>query len=260
MQALENRVALVTGAAGGIGRSCAQALAGAGLRVAVTDLDTGALDALVSDIRGSGGAAVACRLDVTDEASVAAAFDQARADLGPVAVLVTCAGIMSEGGGATADIADIADIAVDEWDRIQAVNTRGTFLCIREYLRRHRQAPVTDGRIVTLSSAAAQLGGYRGDPCYVASKAAILGLTKIAARQAAGSGVTVNCIAAGPVRTGMFERAMDPAGVPGLVDKIPMGRVGEAADVAAAVTYLVGDGGAWVTGSTLDVNGGYRMQ
>lgn len=257
MQALENRVALVTGAAGGIGRSCALALAGAGLRVAVTDLDAGGLDGLVSDMRGSGGAAVACRLDVTDEASVAAAFDQASAELGPVAVLVTCAGIMSEGGGAATDI---ADIAVDEWDRIQAVNTRGTFLCIREFLRRHRERPVADGRIVTLSSAAAQLGGYRGDPCYVASKAAILGLTKIAARQAAGSGVTVNCVAAGPVRTGMFERAMDPAGVPGLVERIPMGRVGEAADVAAAVTYLVGEGGAWVTGSTLDVNGGYRMQ
>lgn len=257
MQALENRVALVTGAAGGIGGACALALAGVGLRVAVTDLDTAPLDGLVTDICAGGREALACRLDVTDENSVAAAFTQVGEDLGPVAVLVACAGIMSEGGGAAADI---ADITLDEWDRIQAVNTRGTFLCIREYLRRHRQAPVTDGRIVTLSSAAAQLGGYRGDPCYVASKAAILGLTKIAARQAAGSGVTVNCVAAGPVRTGMFERAMDPAGVPGLLDRIPMGRVGEAADVAAAVTYLVGEGGAWVTGSTLDVNGGYRMQ
>ena len=111
-----------------------------------------------------------------------------------------------------------------------------------------------------MASAAAQLGGYRGDPCYVASKAAILGLTKIAARQAAGSGVTVNCVAAGPVKTGMFERAMDPAAVPGLVEKIPLGRVGEAADVVAAVLYLVGEGAGWVTGSTLDVNGGYRMQ
>ena len=257
MQALENRVALVTGAAGGIGRACALVLAKAGLRVAVTDVDVASLDGLASEIRATGRDVMACRLDVTDEASVASAFERAGAGLGPVAVLITCAGIMSEGGGAAADL---ADIAVDEWDRIQSVNTRGTFLCIREYLRRHREAPVTGGRIVTLSSAAAQLGGYRGDPCYVASKAAILGLTKIAARQAAAAGITVNCVAAGPVRTGMFERAMDPSGVPGLVDKIPIGRIGEAADVAAAVTYLVGEGGAWVTGSTLDVNGGYRMQ
>ncbi|MGX1306997.1 NAD(P)-dependent dehydrogenase (short-subunit alcohol dehydrogenase family) [Amorphus suaedae] len=256
MQALENRVALVTGAAGGIGRACALALAESGCRVAATDLDASALDGLVSDVRGAGGEAMACRLDVTDEASVASAFDTVGDTLGQVAVLVLCAGIMSEGRGA----ATLADIELDEWERIQAVNTRGTFLCIREYLRRHRDRPVTGGRIVTLSSAAAQLGGYRGDPCYVASKAAILGLTKIAARQVAGSGVTVNCVAAGPVKTAMFDRAMDPAGVPGLVEKIPMGRVGAAADVAAAVSYLVGEGGAWVTGATIDVNGGYRMQ
>lgn len=256
MQALENRVALVTGAAGDIGRACARALAEAGCRVAVTDLDPASLDSLVADIRESGREAVACRLDVTDETSVGAAFDRVGEEFGPVVVLVLCAGIMADGRGA----ADIADITLDEWERIQAVNTRGTFLCIREYLRRHREKPVAGGRIVTLSSAAAQLGGYRGDPCYVASKAAILGLTKIAARQAAASGVTVNCVAAGPVKTGMFDRAMDPASVPGLVAKIPMGRVGEAADVAAAVSYLVGEGGAWVTGATIDVNGGYRMQ
>lgn len=257
MQALENRVALVTGAAGGIGRACALALGAAGFRVAVTDLDTATLNDLVADIRSAGGEAMASRLDVADEISVATAFDRAGDALGPVAVLVACAGIMAGGQGAAQDI---ADISLDDWERIQAVNARGTFLCIREFLRRHRDNPLGDGRIVTLASAAAQLGGYRGDPCYVASKAAILGLTKIAARQAAGSGVTVNCVAAGPVRTGMFERAMDPAAVPGLVEKIPLGRVGEAADVVAAVLYLVGKGAGWVTGSTLDVNGGYRMQ
>jgi len=257
VQVLENRVALVTGAAGGIGRACALALAAAGARVAVTDLDPFALNELVAEIRTTGGDAMTCRLDVADEASVAAAFDRVVETFGPVSILVTCAGIMAEGPTAAHDI---TDISLDDWERIQAVNARGTFLCIREYMRRHRKTPVQNGRIITLASAAAQLGGYRGDPCYVASKAAILGLTKIAARQAAGSGVTVNCVAAGPVKTGMFERAMNSEAVPGLVEKIPLGRVGEASDVAAAVTYLAGDGGAWVTGSTLDVNGGYRMQ
>ena len=100
----------------------------------------------------------------------------------------------------------------------------------------------------------------RGSASYGASKAALLGLTKIAAREAAAYGVTVNCVAAGPVRTQMLEAATTPQTVAALSDRIPLGKIGSTDDIAAAVRYLVSPGARWVTGTTLDVNGGYRMQ
>lgn len=257
MQSSETRVALVTGAAGGIGLASAHGLAADGCRIVLADLDPDGLARAEAELTAAGATAETVVMDVADEASVEAAFAAAEAALGPVSVLVLCAGIM---GGGPCVSSELADITLEQWERVNAVNARGTFLCMREFLRRRQETPVADGRIVTLSSAAGQLGGYRGDPAYVASKAAILGLTKIAARQCAEQGITVNCIAAGPVRTGMFERAMDPDAVPGLAARIPLGRVGTADDVAGAVRYLAGDAARWITGATIDVNGGYRMQ
>lgn len=257
MQSSETRVALVTGAAGGIGLASAHALAADGCRIVLADVDPDGLERGKSELVAAGATVETVIMDVADEASVDAAFAAAETALGPVAILVLCAGIMGGGPGVSTDL---ADISVEQWERVNAVNSRGTFLCMRTFLRRRRETPVADGRIITLSSAAGQLGGYRGDPAYVASKAAILGLTKIAARQCADQGITVNSIAAGPVRTGMFERAMDPDAVPGLEARIPLGRVGTADDVAGAVRYLAGDAARWITGATIDVNGGYRMQ
>ncbi|MCT8973759.1 SDR family NAD(P)-dependent oxidoreductase [Microbaculum marinisediminis] len=254
MSESHSAVALVTGAAGDIGRACSAALAGAGHRVASADLAFGTAEAREG---AAGGVAGRYAMDVAGETSVESVFAAVEADLGPVSILVCCAGIMAEGKDAAPTI---ADLSVETWDRIHSVNARGTFLCVREMLRRRARVSVADGRIVTFSSAAAQLGGYRGDACYVSSKAAILGFTKIAARQAADLGITVNCVAAGPVETGMFHRAMSPDAVPGLVEKIPLGRVGRPDDVADAVLYLTSKSAGWVTGATLDVNGGYRMQ
>ncbi|MEW5423351.1 SDR family NAD(P)-dependent oxidoreductase [Amorphus sp. 3PC139-8] len=250
-------MALVTGAAGGIGLASARALAADGCRIALADLDPDGLEQAKAALADTGAVVETIVLNVADEASVKAGFATAEAVLGPVSILVLCAGIMGGGPGISSEL---ADVTLEQWEQVNAVNARGTFLCMREFLRRRREMPVSDGRIITLSSAAGQLGGYRGDPAYVASKAAILGLTKIAARQCAEQGITVNCIAAGPVRTGMFERAMDPDAVPGLAARIPLGRVGSADDVAGAVRYLAGDAARWITGATLDVNGGYRMQ
>lgn len=235
------RSVFISGAAGGFGSAIAAALAADGMTIFGSDSHAG------EDI---------CRTDVTDEAEVRAAFDQAEAINGPVSVLVTCAGIMPSG----TEPARISNMTVEEWDGVFAVNTRGTFLCLREFLRRREQAPLPGATAVLMSSSAAQLGGYRGSASYVASKAALLGLTKIAAREAAAYGVTVNCVAAGPVRTQMLEAATTPESVAALSTRIPLGKIGTTDDIAAAVRYLVSPGARWVTGTTLDVNGGYRMQ
>ncbi|WP_306118188.1 MULTISPECIES: SDR family oxidoreductase [unclassified Roseitalea] len=235
------RVALVTGAAGGIGRSVCDRLVADGLVVVGLDRD-------------GDDAVRVC--DVTDETAVRSCFDAVETDKGLVSVLVACAGIMP-GGRAPRPL---AETPLEEWNASLAVNTTGTFLCLREFLARRRARRVERGRAVLLSSAAAQLGGYRGSAAYVASKAALLGLTKIAAREAAALGVTVNAVAAGPVETPMFEAAMDPGAVDGLAARIPLGRIGAPDDVAGAVSYLVSADADWVTGATLDVNGGYRMQ
>ncbi|WP_417433018.1 SDR family NAD(P)-dependent oxidoreductase [Hoeflea sp.] len=235
------RSVFVTGAAGGFGSAIATALAADGMTI------------FGCDIQAAEGIHA---MDVTDEGQVTTAFDQAEALNGPISVLVTCAGIMPSG----TEPARISNMTVEEWDSVFAVNSRGTFLCLREFLRRREQAPVSGATAVLMSSAAAQLGGYRGSASYVASKAALLGLTKIAAREAASYGVTVNCVAAGPVRTQMLEAATTPETVAALSSRIPLGKIGTTDDIAAAVRYLVSPGALWVTGTTLDVNGGYRMQ
>lgn len=235
------RSVFITGAVGGFGTAIAEALTADGMTIFGCDRQAG--DGIHA-------------MDVTDEDEVRAVFDQAEALNGPVSVLVTCAGIMPSG----TEPARIADMSVEEWDRVFAVNSRGTFLCLREFLRRREQAPVTGATAVLMSSSAAQLGGYRGSASYVASKAALLGLTKIAAREAAAYGVTVNCVAAGPVRTQMLEAATTPESVAALSERIPLGKIGTTDDIAAAVRYLVSPGARWVTGTTMDVNGGYRMQ
>lgn len=251
-------LAIVTGAAGDIGRACALSLAGRGIPVILTDVDVNGMTPVEHAIQRDGGTVpMVCELDVSDENQVKSVFETVESKHGAVSVLVCCAGSMADHPGAEVSI---TETSVSEWERVQAVNGRGTFLCVREMLRCRQRRPLAHGRIVTMSSAAAQLGGYRGDVCYVASKAAIIGLTKIAARQAAEFGVTVNCVAPGPVQTGMFDRAMTPENIPALTARIPIGRVGQPDDVAAAVRYLVSEEAGWVTGATLDVNGGYRMQ
>jgi 3-oxoacyl-[acyl-carrier protein] reductase len=234
------RIALVTGGARGIGQAVAAALAEDGLTVATADLD------------GAGFAA-----DVSDEASVRTLFDTVESSLGPVSVLVTCAGILllREGGARPL----VAETTLDEWERTFAVNARGTFLCCREYARRLRP-DTAGGRVVTISSVAAQLGGYRSSSAYIASKSAVLGLTKALGRELAERGVTVNSVAPGLIDAPMLRLSLDPADDARAAGTIPLGRIGTPGDVAAAVRFLVSPAAGYLTGVTLDVNGGYRMQ
>lgn len=250
-----SRLAMVTGGARGIGAAICRQLANDGLRVAVTDIHgEGALD-LCGSLPGAGHSS--WRMDVSDEASVDASYAAIEAQHGPVAVLVCNAGILVLHEGARLPI---AQTSLDEWERTHAVNTRGTFLCARAFLKARTAAPVEHGRIVTFSSCAAQIGGYRSSAAYISSKSAILGFTKAMAREAAPLGITVNGVAPGLIDTDMMRLSMAPGQEPQAAANVPLGRLGTPADVAATVAFLVSEQACYVTGTMNDVNGGYRMQ
>jgi len=243
-----SRVAVVTGGASGIGLGVANEFASNGHHVAVLDRNGAAADAAAVQLRTGGGKAIAVEVDVADRASVDRAFAQIRSDLGPVEILVTSAGIES--------FDSVLDITAEKWDRIIAVNLTGTFTCV--------QAAMPDmlaagwGRIVTISSSSAQSGAPRMAH-YAASKGGVIALTKALAVELARSGITVNTIPPSLVDTPMARQAEADGDFPG-VDvvgpMVPLGRAGTPADIAAACSFLCSDGGSYITGQIIGVNGG----
>jgi len=249
--------ALVTGGAGGIGLAIASELANRGMRLVVADLALPAAQAAVQRLGGEGHLAVA--LDVSQEASVRKAFEEAEAQCGPIRVLVSCAGLLLPGPNGTR--ASLFDIDVENWDRTFAVNARGAFLCCQRFMLLRRSTPVPHARVITISSVAAQLGGYRSSAAYVSSKSAILGLTKAVAREGAEFGITANAVAPGLIDAPMLHQATQGARVDDKsFELVPARRLGTAGEVAGAVAFLADASTDYVTGSVIDVNGGYRMQ
>ena len=249
-----SRHALVTGGARGIGAAICRALADAGHRLSVADVDFAGAQATAAAL-GAGHAALA--VDVAAERAVAAGFDAAERAHGPVSILVNCAGVLLFRPDGERPL--VAETALDDWQRTFDVNATGCFLVCREYVRR---APARDplGRIVTISSVAAQLGGYRSSAAYIASKSAVLALTKALAREVAPRGITANCVAPGLIDAPMLRQSLDPAQDDAAAAAIPLLRLGVPEDVAAAVRFLVSQDAGYLTGTTIDVNGGYRMQ
>jgi 3-oxoacyl-[acyl-carrier protein] reductase len=242
---LRGKVALVTGAASGIGLASSRALAREGARVALADLDADAADAAAAEI---GGECTAVGVDVTADDSVAAMVDATVGRLGGLDVLVTCAGIFHA--------TPFDRIAPDEWDRIQAVNLRGTFLSCQAALR--VMLPQGSGRIVTIASLAGQLGGLAAGASYAASKAGVVALTKSVARFAGPHGIIANCVNPGVIDTPMTESW--PAEVrERTVSSTPLGRPGLPEEVAAVVVVLASDAASFVNGAHVDVNGGLHM-
>jgi len=243
-----SRVAAVTGGASGIGLGVARHLVADGHRVAVLDRDRAGAEEAAAELEAQGGKAVAVEVDVADRASVDAAFARVRAELGPVEILVTSAGVESFDA--------LLDITPETWDRIIAVNLTGTFTCV--------QAAVPDmlaagwGRIVTISSSSAQSGAPNMTH-YAASKGGVISLTKSLAVELARSGITVNTIPPSLVDTPMSrqaEAAGDFPGVDVVGPMVPVGRAGTPADIAAACSFLCSDGGSYITGQLIGVNGG----
>ena len=251
----ENRLAIVTGGGRGIGEAICRQLALAGLRIVVADIDGNNARAVAASL---GVNHIGKVVDVANEASVTALFNEVEVDLGPIAVLVCVAGLLILPNG---ERPLIKDMTLDTWDRSFAVNTRGAFLCSREYLRRRELLPVPGGRVVFFGSVAAQLGGYRSSAAYIGAKAAVLGYAKAFAREAAHLGITSNTIAPGLIDTDMLRSTVTSSGALAAASQnIPLGRIGTVNDVASAVSYLVSPVAEYITGGVIDVNGGYRMQ
>lgn len=246
---------LVTGAAGGIGKAVVQRLAADGFRVLATDLRVEAAEQAIDGIPGDHRAIA---LDVADESGVMKVFADAETAGAPIDQVVAAAGILIF--APNGERPPITDISLDEWALTQAVNSTGTFLLLREYLREANRRPIRGGRFVGFTSVAAQLGGYRSSSAYIASKGAVMALVKAGAREAAHLGVTVNAVAPGLIDAPMLRQSLAPENDGAIAANIPLRRIGTPEDVAGAVSFLVSADAAYITGAVVDVNGGYRMQ
>lgn len=250
----QGRVAIVTGGAGGIGRATSARLAQDGWRIAVVDLDGDAAQAVAAGL-GPGHRGVRC--DVSDEDQVVRLFAEIEGEMGPVVALVCHAG----GTSYTPHYHPrIADTSLEEWTSTEALNSRSTFLCVREYFRARAKQPVEHGRIVLTSSLAAQRGGGPAGVAYATFKAAVLGFMKTAAAEGARAGITCNAIAPGAIETPALTRTNTADSVDQMTRVIPLRRIGQPAEIAAAVAFLVAPEASYVTGVTLDVNGGSSMR
>lgn len=261
---LDGRTAVVTGAGRGIGRAIVQRLTAEGVQVAALDLDQG-------EAQQSGGA-LALHCDVTDAASVAAAINQVRATFGRLDIAVANAGIgKAQGDGSEQFYAAMAkrnaelaekgqsDIFVDQlihmedrgWAGVMEVNVGGAFRLAREFVR-ILVADGNPGAIVNISSTSAQSG--EGSPHYCASKAAIIGLTRQLARELAPRKIRVNAVAPGPTKTPVMQGIPDEW-IRSMEASVPLGRMADPSEIAAAVAYLASDDASFVNGSVLVANG-----
>ena len=243
------RVAVVTGAASGMGLAIARHFAAAGHRVGLLDFRGDAALRAAKELREKGATAMAAEVDVTDRRAVDAALAQVRMELGPIQIMVTSAGLDAFEG--------FTDITIESWERVLAVNLTGTFHCL--------QAAVPDmlaarwGRMVTISSSSAQSGAPRMAH-YVASKGGVIALTRALALELAPHGITVNNIPPGMIDTPMLRRAESDGNVAKLEKiaprVIPVGRAGTPEEIAATCGFLCSDEAAFITGQVIGVNGG----
>jgi 3-oxoacyl-[acyl-carrier protein] reductase len=248
---LGGRLAVVTGGARGIGRAICLTLARDGADVAVLDRDLKGAEETAAMVRETGRAACAFAVDVSSETAVESFYRELPAAFGGRAgldILVNNAGICPT--------TPVLDIPASEWDTVLAVNLRGTFLMSREALRRMKEARA--GRIVSIASAAAKLGGLTAGAHYAASKAGVIALTKSLALAAAPFKVNANVVCPGPMTTDMTD-AWGADTNRAFAEKIPWKEYGKPQDVAEAVAFLASDRARYITGEVLDVNGGLVM-
>lgn len=245
--ALEGKVAIVTGAAQGIGRAIAETLARHGADIVVADLDPGRSQEAVTAITQLGRKALNVKVNVADWNDAKAMVDQVLKEWGKVDILVNNAGITRDGL--------LIRMKEEDWNLVLQVNLNGTFHCTKAVLQ-----PMTKqryGRIVNIASIVGAMGNV-GQANYAASKAAVIGFTKTVAREYASRLVTVNAVAPGFIDTAMTHGL--PADVKETLQKqIPLGRLGQPADVAEAVRFLASEEAGYITGQVLHVNGGMLM-
>lgn len=243
----QGKVAVITGASRGIGKSIAFALAAKGATIVAMDMDQAATDATVAELQATGAKALAVVGNVTVTADVERMIDAAVEAFGRVDILVNNAGITRDGL--------IMRMKDEEWDAVLNVNLKGAFVCTRTAFK--VMSKQRYGRIINIASIVGQMGNA-GQANYCASKAGLIGLTKSNAREMAKRNITVNAVAPGFIATAMTDALSDK--VRGeLAAQIPLERLGSADDIANAVVFLASEASGYITGHVLAVNGGMYM-
>jgi 2-hydroxycyclohexanecarboxyl-CoA dehydrogenase len=253
MRGLDGRVAIVTGAGGGIGGATARRFAEEGAAVAVLDRDASTAAATTEGIDRAGGRALAIAADITDLDAVRDAVERIQGELGPIDILVNNAGW---------DVfKPFLDTVPDEWRRLIDINLVGVlnmhYAVLPGMVERGR------GRVVNVASDAGRVGSS-GEAVYAACKAGVLGLTKTLAREHARHGIALNAVCPGPTDTNLFAGFLEGAGNPekllaAFERSVPMGRIGRPDDLPGAICFLASDDAAFVTGQTISVSGGLTM-
>lgn len=247
MMNLEGKVALVTGAAQGIGKSVALALAKQGATMVISDVNLEKAEAAAGEMREAGkrALAVACNVGSADEVNVL--FDRVIQEYGQIDIVVNNAGITRDN--------ILMRMKDEEWDQVININLKGVFLCCRAAIK--LMAKRRTGRIINIASIVGAMGNA-GQINYSASKAGVIGMTKTIAKEYAGRNITCNAVAPGFIDTAMTQAL--PEDVKNLMlSQIPLSRFGQAEDVANAVVFLASDEAGYITGQVLHVNGGMYM-
>jgi 3-oxoacyl-[acyl-carrier protein] reductase len=245
---LAGRTAVVTGGSRNLGLGIAKKFAACGMSVGILSVSEGSAEAAAKSIERTGDTAFGVQCDVSNATSVQSALARVADHFGGVDVVVNSAGVL--------DLTKIEDMSVEHWDKVMAINLRGTFLMIQKalpYLEKSR-AP----RVINISSNSGRMGGFENGMAYSASKGGVIAITYGIARQLAARRITVNCIAPGTIESDM-SRARDSEALARLLVRFPIGRLGTSEEVAAAACYFASEEAGFTTGAVLDVNGGLFM-
>lgn len=245
---LKDRVAIVTGAARGIGKAISLIFVREGAKVALVDIEKERLETLKDEIKIKKGEALALSCDITKSHDVKEMVNQVRQKFGRIDILVNNAGIIRRG--------TIETVTEEDWDRVIEVNLKGTFNCCKAVVEIMKQQGY--GKIINVSSIAGKMGDITSAPGYGPSKAGVDSLTKTLARQLASYGINVNAVSPHAIETEMSAQWSEQRRKE-IIASIPLGRLGKPEDVAEAVLFLVSDEASFITGEILDVNGGALM-
>jgi len=246
---LKNKVAIVTGGAGGIGESICRILAARGAKVVVIHLKFELENAkqVVNNITASGGQALAIEADITNEKEVVAAVEKTIQNFGALHILVNCAGITIDG--------TVVKLKKEHFEKVLAVNLTGSFLTMKAVLP--QMISQEYGRIVSISSVIGLIG-LRGASAYASSKAGLIALSKSVAREVARKGITVNCICPGYINAGLMK-GVEKGVLEEMTKATPMGKIGEPEDIGEGVAFLASDCAKYITGQALNIDGGLVM-
>jgi 2-hydroxycyclohexanecarboxyl-CoA dehydrogenase len=250
LKRLENKIAIITGGAQGIGRAISNRLAAEGASVAIADIQTDAAEKAAAELRNSGARAIAVKLDVTSFDGANAAADSVERELGPIDILVNNAG--------WDELKPFVETTPEFWDKVIAINYRGVLNCCRAIVPRLQKRGT--GKIVSIASDAGRVGST-GEAVYAGCKAAIIGFSKTLAREVARNAINVNVVCPGPTETALLKTAMaGREGVLAAMSKgIPLRRLGQPEDLAGAVAFFASSDADYATGQVISVSGGLTM-